>query len=709
MGPCEDEFEQHIVSQDHGYSGSIFSDNDSIDPNEALSIASGGWESSDEDIRAEMREVDHNTIHGTRLDSVENQIRLIDILPRSENEHGIVCCRVFKTYLPPDNLDSGLDPQHYNALSYVWGDPFPTADIVLNGSVMAVTRNLESALRHLRDSPIPEARGLPVWVDAICINQDDLKERNEQVRIMRDVYRKANRVISYLGDGDVDTDWALEKFSQDDFWLDLQRAADLGSSSDRRAEVIRASVIMARDLAERVYWSRVWIIQEVMLATQDPVLVCGSQTLVWSEYIFYAESIYQWAKSNVTTREHMDAYANLYVFTHPHLPFLPRQGKPAQTGATEEYWSRTRKLIKVNGHAPFSYLFYSRFFEKDASCKSDYVYGLHGLLPQEERDMIEIDYSRPPTNVFHDAMIVCWTSAQSAEYLCYAVIAMSFRRESHTIDEDGAGLPSWVPDLSRQRDKLERRIIPSRRPPWRTPDIRLSSDKRILRLSSISFDTVSRVSSVLFDNVSSLGCLMPNLDDFRHAVSQATAALGTGKPTSGPLFRLNELKKPVDDRETVLRTFVRVDDLPLSGQHLWFWREVWDCLLEPTPMPATVAAMTERAGKHCHDLFGISADNCVRAMFLCIEWRLNDHKVFETEGEFIGVGPGHVDVGDRIVFPLGMACPFAVRPCAPVCDDVSNQQFTMIGCVENAELNDHENLDCLVDQGVSQVVDIQLR
>lgn len=108
-------------------------------------------------------------------------------------------------------------------------------------------------------------------------------------------------------------------------------------------------------------------------------------------------------------------------------------------------------------------------------------------------------------------------------------------------------------------------------------------------------------------------------------------------------------------------------------------------------MSVSVAAMTELAEKHCNKLFGISADNCVRAMFRCIGWRLNEHKVFETKGGFIGVGPGHLDVGDRIVFPFGIACPFVVRPCVPVCDDASRQQFTMVGCVENAELNDHEN------------------
>lgn len=207
MRPLQDDSDQHVVSQDHEYSESAFSDHDSIDPNDALSIGSGGRESSDEDIEDVTQAVDHKTIHGTRIESVEKQIRLIEILPRGEEEHDMICCRVFKAYLPPDGPSPNT--QHYNALSYAWGDPFPTADIVLNGSRMTVTANLESALRHLRDLPMPEAQGLPVWVDAICINQDDLKERNEQVQIMRDVYRKAHRVISYLGDGDCDTDWVL--------------------------------------------------------------------------------------------------------------------------------------------------------------------------------------------------------------------------------------------------------------------------------------------------------------------------------------------------------------------------------------------------------------------------------------------------------------------------------------------------------------------
>lgn len=111
--PWKDDFAQRGVSQDYGYGDLAFSDGDSIDPNDVLSIGSGGWGSSEEDIGAGTREVDHNTIHGTQLDSVEKQIRLIDILPRREEEHDMIHCRVFKAHLPPDSPDP--DARRYNS------------------------------------------------------------------------------------------------------------------------------------------------------------------------------------------------------------------------------------------------------------------------------------------------------------------------------------------------------------------------------------------------------------------------------------------------------------------------------------------------------------------------------------------------------------------------------------------------------------------
>ena len=76
------------------------------------------------------------------------------------------------------------DGPSYEALSYVWGDESVRAPILANGVLTTVTTNLESALRHLR---LPdEARVM--WVDALCIDQNDMSERNHQVSIMGEIY-----------------------------------------------------------------------------------------------------------------------------------------------------------------------------------------------------------------------------------------------------------------------------------------------------------------------------------------------------------------------------------------------------------------------------------------------------------------------------------------------------------------------------------------
>ena len=106
-------------------------------------------------------------------------------------------------------------PPPYEALSYVWGNPFveegDSAEankfkrslvIPLNDCLFPVGENLYSALQHLRNEIKPRT----LWVDAICINQDDLFERGRQVRIMSQIYAKSSSVLAWLGVADEDSD-----------------------------------------------------------------------------------------------------------------------------------------------------------------------------------------------------------------------------------------------------------------------------------------------------------------------------------------------------------------------------------------------------------------------------------------------------------------------------------------------------------------------
>src|SRR2546421_7941835 len=85
----------------------------------------------------------------------------------------------------------------YEALSYTWGSTKKIVKIWINECTMSVTENLYVALQHIR----LEKSDRILWVDAICIDQDNTQERGHQVQQMRDIYREAEQVVIWLGRG----------------------------------------------------------------------------------------------------------------------------------------------------------------------------------------------------------------------------------------------------------------------------------------------------------------------------------------------------------------------------------------------------------------------------------------------------------------------------------------------------------------------------
>ncbi|KAF9878218.1 hypothetical protein CkaCkLH20_04256 [Colletotrichum karsti] len=83
----------------------------------------------------------------------------------------------------------------YTALSYVWGSSEKPCQILLDDMAFAITRSLNDALSDMRDA----TRLRRIWADAVCINQEDIPERNSQVLIMKDVYSTAHSTVIHLG------------------------------------------------------------------------------------------------------------------------------------------------------------------------------------------------------------------------------------------------------------------------------------------------------------------------------------------------------------------------------------------------------------------------------------------------------------------------------------------------------------------------------
>jgi hypothetical protein len=93
------------------------------------------------------------------------------------------------------NVDSDLE---YDALSYMWGDATQADRVVVDGAAIPTAWNLTRALEYLRD--FSGAEPLRIWVDAICIEQDSLDERAEQVAMMRSIYHNAECVRVWINE-----------------------------------------------------------------------------------------------------------------------------------------------------------------------------------------------------------------------------------------------------------------------------------------------------------------------------------------------------------------------------------------------------------------------------------------------------------------------------------------------------------------------------
>ncbi|KAH8787831.1 heterokaryon incompatibility protein-domain-containing protein [Diaporthe sp. PMI_573] len=129
------------------------------------------------------------------LDESRREIRLLTLLP-CEDDEGQIACRL-------ETASLGSDCE-YAAISYVWGDADATTEILVNNVAFSATTNLVSGLRHfLRYGlglPGKDDASLPrLWVDAICINQQDTAERNRQVALMGEIYTGARYVLTWLG------------------------------------------------------------------------------------------------------------------------------------------------------------------------------------------------------------------------------------------------------------------------------------------------------------------------------------------------------------------------------------------------------------------------------------------------------------------------------------------------------------------------------
>ena len=318
------------------------------------------------------------------------------------------------------------DHPSYEALSYTWGNGVSLHPINVDGCTFMVTRNLLAALKRLR---LPD-QDRYLWVDAICINQSDISERNHQVKQMHWMYQRAERVIIWLGEHSEDSRLAihqLEMISNSDPEDCVSQLRGM-AGFDRNLPMGPRFGKPIDSFFLRPWWSRVWVMQEVVWASKI-IVVCGDQELSW----------------DMLLRAHL----------------VMRSEKSYRTHYSGDFWSVSIWELFLHNIFAANSLFISleytlaRVRIRNATDPRDKVFAILNIIPLDEWPG-KPDYSKNVVDVFTDVVKHIIHKSQKLEILrsCERIKTIVGRqdhlRKEHQLSPV-VDLPSWAPDWSTTR------------------------------------------------------------------------------------------------------------------------------------------------------------------------------------------------------------------------------------------------------------------
>jgi hypothetical protein len=366
-----------------------------------------------------------------------------------------------------------MDSPSYAALSYVWGNPQVTNTARCNGRLVNITINLKAALKRLRHP----SETVPCWVDALCINQSDIDERNKQVMLMGSIYSQALNVAIYLGEENANCEQVFiimgvlrgathdRRKSKEEIYAILNQAYFGG-----RGLALPPSYSPAwdafQDFFRQDWFSRMWVFQEAVLAKNEPLFLYGERKIRWESVTSVAELYH--SSGLRRSRPTHDLSFNLNLMNK-----FRRLRSDARS---------TIRLLQLLRH--------TRKFR--ATDPRDKFFALYGLASEQfpiNKDVFKPDYHMVASDVFCDVTAKLVEVDGDLDVLSYAGTSSS--------SAGVADLPSWVPDWTAETEldilgtgsdesgycACLRRDLPR--------EIRISEDHRTLEISGAFVDQIS--------------------------------------------------------------------------------------------------------------------------------------------------------------------------------------------------------------------------
>ena len=380
-----------------------------------------------------------------------NEIRLLHLFP-ADNKNDLI-----SSELKVASLD---DPRlRYEALSYTWGDGEATERMWIQGGgkrdrkqpnetseqrstatpierlraiiwrvaqeekeknrTFYVRPNLSDALRHLRNysDPSPkQSREQPqtiiLWIDNICINQEDPREKSSQVRMMAKIYKLAKSVFVWLGREGEESNIGME------FILRIPEEEHQGMLSVRGSDAHQWGAFVA--LMRRAWFTRRWVVQEIALA-KEAFLVCGDVSVNWDDFVVAVEFFIK----------RLDTIAALYddsaLFKQKVLAFgdFKASAAPKMVTVTNGKGKAREKTLEA---------LVSELTMFEAGDPRDSVYAVMALAwdvqegPNRQmrdwraeaslRPSLRIDYQKNMLQVFTDFIAFCIDRSDSLDIIC---------------------------------------------------------------------------------------------------------------------------------------------------------------------------------------------------------------------------------------------------------------------------------------------------
>ncbi|KAF5964085.1 het-6OR heterokaryon incompatibility protein (het-6OR allele) [Fusarium bulbicola] len=602
------------------------------------------------------------------LGTASTEIRLLDLYP----SQGLVDDRLIGS-LYTTSIES---PSSYIALSYVWGLGDKTQSIQISNlnddgeTFIPITESLETALRHFRK---PD-EVITLWIDQICINQADNKEKGQQVAMMGSIYSSATQVLVWLGPAQDDSDELMEA------WQNIgQRAREfglesylnpqsyhlisaLGRSRDPSdetavsyqgllANTVEAFAPLLKKMTlkrwfERPYFSRVWIIQEFCLCP-DTIFVCGSKTIP-VDFVKFAVLLLQTAIGNMPQGD--------YEQLQPPEMLMERLSEVSCEPTARLFGCRSRHQKHKDDEL---YMLLRRLFvelETNATVHRDRIFALLGLAADAEKLGVQPDYEGSTERVLTQTARTLIEKSGRVDLLCYS--------QFPKLDEL-SHLPSWVPDW---RSNLNRSFY----------TINERIDKHLLAASG--HDSVVEVVQHPNDNSDLLGLRGYSVDVIEEVV-EGDGWMDMGwdyERYLGYMAQIDELWKKSIEKALNGRTLIRNEEarwrVPI-GDIYWTWEG------DQQRAKSEIAAFHMRFLQELK-LFGEMArlaaggkDGSDKYLqweeHRCPETKHNyresmrkmqGKRPFLTRMGFLGMGPVEGRAGDVVVVFCGGRIPFVLRP-----------------------------------------------